>query len=92
MFGKSLARAEITKSTQWLLVKERKYTLNSQQREISPWATCLGNKCMQQTFSTDKEIQVYKLKDSMRRGKRVLDNLEHFCEGGKRVLENLKGS
>ena len=22
----------------------------------------------------------------------MLDNLEHFCEGGKRVLDNLKGS
>ena len=40
----------------------------------------------------NKEIQVYEIKDSMRRGKRVFENLEHFCEGGKRVLDNLKGS
>ena len=28
----------------------------------------------------------------MRERKRVLDNLDYFCEGGKRVLDNLKGS
>ena len=35
--SKILARAEITESTQWLTVKERKHTLNSEKSALGPF-------------------------------------------------------
>ena len=46
------------------------------------------SECSKHFSLIDKEIQVYEIKDSMRGGKRVLDDIEHFSEGEKRVLNN----
>ena len=68
------------------LSKERKSTLNSEKSAFGP-LVLETSECSKHFSLIDKETQ-----DSLRGGKRVLDNLENFCEGGKGVLDNLKGS
>ena len=72
--------------TQWLSVKEKKHTLYSEKSALGPFVLEMSV-CSKLFSLIDKEMQVYKIEDSMRGGKRVLDDLEHFCEGEKKVLE-----